>query len=64
MQGRKAIVVAAADLAHVGPAFDGRPVKTEGQARLRQADDAILRGDGGGERRRFLLRAPGGGGQQ
>jgi MEMO1 family protein len=42
MKGRKALVVAAADLAHVGPAFDGRPVKTEGQAMLRQADEGIL----------------------
>jgi MEMO1 family protein len=42
MKGRNAIVVAAADLAHVGPAFDGEPVKVEGQARLREADDAVL----------------------
>lgn len=42
MAGRNALVVAAADLAHVGPAFDGRPVVAEGQAKLREADDAIL----------------------
>ena len=42
MRGRKALVVAAADLAHVGPAFDGRPVTAEGQAKLRLADNAIL----------------------
>lgn len=42
MKGRNALVVAAADLAHVGPAFDGEPVQAAGQARLRQADDAIL----------------------
>jgi AmmeMemoRadiSam system protein B len=43
MRGRQAMVVAAADLAHVGPAFDGRQVKAEGQANLREADNAILR---------------------
>jgi AmmeMemoRadiSam system protein B len=42
MRGRKAIVVAAADLAHVGPAFNGPPVNLAGQKKLRQADDAIL----------------------
>ncbi len=42
IQGRNALVIAAADLAHVGPAFDGAPVHAEGQAKLRRADDAIL----------------------
>jgi MEMO1 family protein len=40
---RKTIVVAAADLAHIGPAFDGPPVKSEGKLELRGADNAILR---------------------
>jgi hypothetical protein len=43
MTARQAIVIAAADLAHVGPAFDGRPVRAKGQAALRAADDALLR---------------------
>ena len=43
MRGRNAIVVAAADLAHVGPAFSGSPVTAEGKASLRWADEAILR---------------------
>ncbi len=40
---RRTIVVAAADLAHVGPAFDGQPVREEGKRMLREADDAMLR---------------------
>jgi MEMO1 family protein len=43
MAARKAIVVAAADLAHIGPTFDGAPVRTEGKLKLRQADDTMLR---------------------
>lgn len=43
MSARRTIVIAAADLAHIGPAFDGRPVREEGQAALRAADDAALR---------------------
>jgi AmmeMemoRadiSam system protein B len=42
LTARRTLVVAAADLAHVGPAFDGRPVRDEGQAALRAADDAML----------------------
>ena len=42
MQGRNDLVVAAGDLAHVGPAFDGSPVRADGQAKLRRADEAIL----------------------
>jgi AmmeMemoRadiSam system protein B len=42
LQGRRSVIVAAADLAHVGPAFgDTFPVGFEGQAHL-AADDAAL----------------------
>jgi AmmeMemoRadiSam system protein B len=43
LASHRTLVVAAADLAHVGPAFDGRPVRAEGKAELRSADDAMLR---------------------
>jgi AmmeMemoRadiSam system protein B len=50
--GRRAIVVAAADLSHVGPAFGGRPVGMVERARLRAADDELIEhmcaGDAGG----------------
>ena len=40
--GRKVLVIASADLAHVGPAFGGRPVDMVGRARLQAADDALI----------------------
>jgi AmmeMemoRadiSam system protein B len=40
--GREVLVVAAADLAHVGPAFGGAPVDMAGRARLQAADDQII----------------------
>jgi AmmeMemoRadiSam system protein B len=40
-QGQKALVVAAGDLAHIGPAFGGTPIDSTGQAQL-QADDNTL----------------------
>ncbi len=42
MTGRRALVVAAADLAHVGPAFGGRPLDFIAQAQLRRADRQLL----------------------
>jgi AmmeMemoRadiSam system protein B len=54
MNGRHAVVVAAADLAHVGPAFDGDPVKSEGRATLRKADDLILDQIGAGSASGFF----------
>lgn len=43
MAGRKSIVVAAADLAHVGPAFGDRyPMDFARRARVKGADDAML----------------------
>ncbi len=42
MQGRKAIVVAAGDLAHVGPAFDTEPVDPGKLISLKNADDELI----------------------
>lgn len=64
LAGRRALVIAAADLSHVGPAFDGPPLDARGRAELTAADDLLLQrvcaGDAGGflaairrERNRF-----------
>lgn len=42
LSGRKAIVVAAADLSHVGPAFGGEPLDLSLSAKLRQADGELI----------------------
>ena len=42
LDGRRALVVAAADLAHVGPAFGGRPQGLVEQARLQSADEVLI----------------------
>jgi len=42
MQNRRAIVVAAGDLAHVGPAFDGPPVDQGGLIQLRSSDEELI----------------------
>lgn len=42
MRSRKTLVVAAGDLAHVGPAFDTQPVGEEELIRLKSADDDLL----------------------
>ena len=41
-EGRKALVVAAGDLAHVGPAFSGEPVDPGKLIRLQNADEALI----------------------
>ncbi len=41
--GRKAIVVAAGDLAHIGPAFGGEPVDPGKLVVLKDADDELIR---------------------
>jgi hypothetical protein len=50
--GRKMVVVAAGDLAHVGPAFGGEPVDQAARARLRAVDarliECICQGDAAG----------------
>jgi AmmeMemoRadiSam system protein B len=40
--GRRVLVVAAADLSHVGPAFGGQPVDLLGRARLQAADEMVI----------------------
>jgi hypothetical protein len=40
--GRRTLVVAAADLAHVGPAFGGPPQRLMERAHLQVADDALI----------------------
>jgi len=40
--GRSVLVIAAADLAHIGPAFGGAPAHAEQRAVLRRADEALL----------------------
>jgi AmmeMemoRadiSam system protein B len=42
MAGRRALVVAAADLAHAGPAFGGQPLGLVERARLQGADDQLM----------------------
>jgi len=42
LAGRNAVVVAAADLAHAGPAFSGEPVDIWSRARLQAADGEIM----------------------
>jgi AmmeMemoRadiSam system protein B len=42
MQGRKAIVVAAGDLAHIGPAFDTEPVNPGSLILLKDADSELI----------------------
>jgi hypothetical protein len=50
--GRRVLVVAAGDLAHVGPAFGGAPLTREGREQVRAADaalfDAMVAGDAAG----------------
>lgn len=52
MQSRRVLVVASGDLAHVGPAFRGKPLNESARAALRAADEELLaqmaRGDAEG----------------
>ena len=41
-EGRRTIIVAAADLAHIGPAFGGEPVDASGRDRLKESDDELI----------------------
>jgi AmmeMemoRadiSam system protein B len=52
--GRRALVVAAADLAHVGPAFDGAPVDLVARAQLQTADDELIEQMCAGDAEGFL----------
>jgi MEMO1 family protein len=40
--GRRVVIIAAGDLAHVGPAFGGEPLDDDGRARLRAADAELI----------------------
>jgi AmmeMemoRadiSam system protein B len=42
IKNRSAVIVAAADLAHVGPAFGGRPLDLMGRAHLKAADQELM----------------------
>ncbi|OIO88735.1 MAG: AmmeMemoRadiSam system protein B [Anaerolineae bacterium CG2_30_64_16] len=54
MAGRQAVVIAAGDLAHVGPAFGGHPLDALGKARLRAADQSLIRDVCAGDPEAFL----------
>ncbi len=43
LAGHRVLIVAAADLAHIGPAFGGPPVGLVERARLQTADDEIIK---------------------
>ncbi len=53
-QGRRTLVVASGDLAHVGPAFSGSPLRDAGKARITQADNRLLDALGAGDPERFF----------
>jgi MEMO1 family protein len=53
MTGRRAIIIAAGDLAHVGPAFDGEPVDPGKLVLLKNADDELIQAMCLGEAERF-----------
>jgi len=42
-QGRRALVVASGDLAHVGPAFEGDPLDVAAKATLAAEDDGVIK---------------------
>ena len=41
-QGKRVLVVASGDMAHVGPAFDGQPLNRAGKRAVRASDDELL----------------------
>lgn len=43
LRGRRAVVIAAGDLAHVGPAFGGQPTDPDKLIALKAADDELIR---------------------
>ncbi len=54
MAGRRVLVVASGDLAHVGPAFGGRPLTTAGRTELAAADSELLAALSAGDSAAFL----------
>lgn len=53
-QGRQVLYVAAADLAHVGPAFGGAPVDDSAQAALQAADQELITAIAAGQAGSFI----------
>ena len=41
-QGKRTLVIASGDMAHVGPAFDGDPLDDAAKAELRQSDQTLI----------------------
>jgi AmmeMemoRadiSam system protein B len=42
IKGKRALIVASADLSHVGPAFDGKPLDKIGKNNVKAADDLLM----------------------
>lgn len=51
--GKRVVVIASGDLAHVGPAFDGPPLDEAGRAELHAADTELLRHMAAGDHAAF-----------
>jgi hypothetical protein len=41
-KGRRTVIIASGDLAHVGPAFGGEPLTAHGRAQVNAADEQLL----------------------
>jgi AmmeMemoRadiSam system protein B len=54
IQGKRVLVVASGDLAHVGPAFGGRPLTPAARERLRAEDDELIEAMKAGDSARFF----------
>jgi hypothetical protein len=54
MDRRRTLIVAAADLSHVGLAFGGRPLDLVGRARVQAADDELIKRMCAGDAPRFF----------
>lgn len=54
MSGKRTLIVASGDLAHVGPAFGGAPLDGAARRVLRQADDALIAAMRTGDAGRFF----------
>jgi AmmeMemoRadiSam system protein B len=52
--GKRVVVVASGDLAHVGPAFGGRPLDAEARAAVAAADAALIDQMGRGDMKGFF----------
>lgn len=50
---RRVLIIASGDLAHVGPAFGGRPLDLGGRTALQKADDELIRTMSGGDVNQF-----------